>query len=258
MDANNILNLRADVISQVFNFIILEDNNFSGFSKLLIVWAMGQSRQTIKFVLESLNWDVLYQFHNEPIEVVRDCFEGFIQFAVRFDVEQAKFYNSTRKLFLREDVQQHLSVLSDLSGNHFPSRFSYLFFKAIYRTFQRNETAMEMNTLLNNTYLRNRIIEQMSFLQDMYFNISEVDYLLPVFKFCPNARNPNPMYQVDGVPLGDETWYSLCPRTVEEIYIDDNHPWGKSITMKHMWETDCIYCKLQIILYKILLSYVQT
>lgn len=253
MDANNFHNLRADVLSQIFNFIILEDNNLSGFSKLLIVWSIGQSRQRIKDVLERLNWDALYQFHNEPIEVSRDIFYGFIQFAVRYDVEQAKFFNSTRNLFRRQDVQHHLSVLAALSGNHFPSRFSYLFFKAIYRTFERSETTEEMSNLLNITYLRSRIIEQMDFLQDLYFPMSEIDYLLPVFKFCPHARNPDPIYSVDGPPLGVEIWLSLCPRTVEDNYIDDCHPWGKSITMKQMWDTECIHCKVQIILFKVLL-----
>lgn len=257
MDANNFHNLRADVLSQIFNFIILEDNNLSGFSKLLIIWSISQSRQRIKDVLERLNWDALYQFYNEPVEVSRDIFDGFIKFAVRYDVEQAKFFNSTRNLFKRRDVQHHLSVLADLSSNHFPSRFSYLFFKAIYRTFERSETVEEMNNLLNTTHLRSSIIEQMDFLEHMYFAMPEVDHLLPIFKFCPHARNSDPIYGVDGPPLGDELWFSLCPRTVEENYIDDCHPWGKCITMKQMWDTDCIHCKVQIILFRVLLCSVQ-
>lgn len=257
MDGNNLQNVRRDVISQIFNFIILEEQNFHAFGLMFVAWVLGQSRQTIKDVLERLNWDALYQFYNEPSEVVRDKFYGFIQYAVRYDVEQANFFNSSRNLLLRQDVDHHLSVLSDLSGNHFPSRFSYLFFKAIYRTFERNQTAEEMSVLLNTAHLKNRIIEQINFLCDMYFGMSEFDNLLPVYKFCPNARNLDPIYQIEGIPLGDELWFSLCPRTVEDNYIDDSHPWGKSITMKHMWDTDCVHCKLQIILFRVLLCSVQ-
>lgn len=254
MASNNIVDLRSDALSIIFNFMIFDLGQFHMFARLLFSWLTKRTTSRVKHVLEKLDWDSLYQFHQHDFEVTRDAFHGFIRFAVRYQVDQAMFYNSTRNLFLMKSVHHHMLVLSSLSGKHLPSAFSLIFFKAIYRPFDISETAQEMFKLFNTTHLRGRLIEQMALLQDMFNYISEKDYLLPVYKFCPNARNPDPIYQIYGHPLGEELWYSLCDRTVEENYRNEDELYGKRLTMQHIWGSDCEHCRLQLIVFKILLS----
>ena len=249
-------NLRSDIISLIFSFICFDVGDFTSFVNLLMAWHTKQTIPRIKDVLERLDWDSLYQMHNHPMEVTRDQFHGFIKFAVRHNVDQAMYYNSVRSLFLNQNVPHHLAVLSSLSGNHFPSSFCFIFFKAINRTFHRDESVEEMCQLLNQTHLKSRLLELIKYLQEMYTFLFEKDYLLPIYKFCPNARNKEPIFQLEGHPLGEELWYSLCNKTVEENYRDEGEIHGKFLTMAHMWKTECGYCKVQIILFKVLLSVV--
>lgn len=113
-----------------------------------------------------------------------------------------------------------------------------------------------MYELLNQTHLRSRILELIKYLEEMYCFLFEKDHLLPIYKFCPNARNKQPMYQLEGHPLGDELWDSLCNKTIEIGICHKSQVDGTRLAMAHMWNTDCAYCKMQILLFKILLSVV--
>lgn len=247
-------NLSSDILGLLFSFIIVDVEDFSSFVKVLMAWLTKQTTPRIRDVLQRLDWDSLYQFHNNPSEVTREQFHGFISFAVRHNVDQALYYNSIRSLFLNENVPHHLDVLSSLSGNHFPSYFCFIFFKTINRTFHRDQSVQEMYELLNQTHLRYRIIELIKYLEEMYCYLFERDHLLPIYKFCPNARNKQPIYQLEGHPLGDEMWNSLCTKTIESYVCPESEVYGNRLTMAHMWNTDCGYCKVQILLFKILLS----
>lgn len=241
--------LRSDILSLIFSFIIVDVGDFPMFVNVLMAWFTKLTTPRIKEVLERLDWDSLYKLHNNPMEVTRDQFHGFIEFGVRYKVDQAMYYHVVRSLFLNQDVNHHLNVLSSLSGNHFPSSFCFIFFKAINRTFHRDETVEEMFEMLNQTNMRSRLVEVINYLEEMYTFLFEKDYLLPIYKFCPNARSKKPIYQLEGQPFGEELWYSLCDRTVPEDYAC-----GNRLTMAHMWNTDCAHCKLQILLFKVLLS----
>ncbi|KAL8112438.1 hypothetical protein AgCh_019955 [Apium graveolens] len=59
--------------------------------------------------------EALYQFHQNPFEVTRDRFHGFIAFVVPNNVDQAMFYNSVQNLFLRQNIDHHLAVLAHIS-----------------------------------------------------------------------------------------------------------------------------------------------
>lgn len=124
-----ILNVRLEVIAIIFSHLIFEMNHFSCFTKLLMIWERNQPRHYVKFVLESLEWDRLYHYHHHRMEVTRDQFLGLVSYSVRHNVNQAMFLNSTRNLLKNVNVQHHLSVLSMLSGTHFPSHFSFIFLK---------------------------------------------------------------------------------------------------------------------------------
>lgn len=130
-----IQNLRSDIFALLFSFIIIDVGDFNRFVNCLMAWMTKQTIPRVRDVLERLDWDSLYQFHNYHMEVTRDQFHGFITFAVRHNVDQALYYNSIRCLFLNQDVQYHLHVLSSLSGNHFPSCFCFIFLKQLIELF---------------------------------------------------------------------------------------------------------------------------
>lgn len=250
----NIFTVDADIMAAIFWFMIHDLDNFNMFGKFLMAYYTKHGRFQVKQVLQRLNWDDLYQYHNHYLEVRRDQYHGFIRFAVKMEVEQAMFYDSVQKLFLHENVDHHLSILANLSGSHFPSSFSFTFFRAIYKPFEREDTVRQMCQILNENYLRSKLLDIVRLLEEIYYNITEVDYLLPVYKFCPNARNKDPVYQIEGEPFGEELWYSLCNLTVEENYHEEGDFLVKHLTMSHIWNTKCGNCKLQLILFKILLG----
>ncbi|KAL1805500.1 hypothetical protein ACET3Z_028568 [Daucus carota] len=230
-------------------------NPLTIFAKFLMACYTKETKDKVKDILQRLDWDALYQYHQHQMEVTRDQFHGFIGFAVKLEIDQAMFYNSVQNLFRRQDVNQHLNVLSRISGSHFPSSFAFVFFKAVYRPSVSNETAEEMVQLLNANWLRSRLLDLIKLLEDMYYYIiTERDYLLPARKFCPKARNLEPLNRFEGNPFEEELWDSLCNRTVQGNYRNPGDIWGNPLTMSMIWSSSCQHCKLQLILFKILLS----
>lgn len=141
-----------------------------------------------------------------------------------------------------------------MSVNHLPLEFAFIFFKAVYRTSERVDAANELVVLFDKVYLRDKICEIMNLLEDIYFNLFEIDYLLPFDKLCPDAWSSDSLNQIEGPPLQDELLRSLCWRTIDESFLKDVSIWGKCHTMDHIWRTPCPLCKLQIVLFKILLG----
>ena len=254
MDNQVLLHLDPEPMSVIFSYLIVELDDFTSFARLLMVWERNKPTHVVRDVLERLNWNDLYEFHQHAMEVRRDQFYGFVGYCVRHNVTQALFFNSTTCLFLQQGVDEHISVLSNLAGNHFPSSFSFLFFKAIYRPFELAETAEQMFVFVKQSRLMSSIKHLMSLMQDIYFRLFEYDYLLPVYKFCPNARNLDPIYQIDGPPFMDELWHSLCSDAVEDTSVDESWPYVKTLRLEHIWNSECRFCTLQLILFKILLG----
>ena len=120
------------------------------------------------------------------------------------EVDEAMFYSSIKNLFLRENVDHHITVLVHLTGNYFPSLFNYIFFKAIFRGLERTKTFQEMIELLNRTNIRLKLIEIITLYVDMYAYITYRDYLVHVYKFFPNTQNLDPVYQLEGHSYGEE------------------------------------------------------
>lgn len=251
---NLLMNLEAYIISLIFSFLIFDACDFTSFGKLLMVWERRQPRSHVKDVLERLTWDPLYEFHQHQMEITRDQFHGFIAYSVRNNVQHAMYYDSTEKLFRNINVQHHLGVLSTLSGIYFPSYFSFLVFKAIYIPEELELTAQQMVEIVNTLGLRRRVEDLMNFLADIYTNVVVDDSILPIYKFCPNARNKEPFYQIDGPPLHIDLWKSLCDKTVEENPYTVGGILGEGLGMEHIWKAACPYCTLQLIVYKILLN----
>lgn len=123
---------------------------------LLLAWATKNNAPKIKDVLERLEWDRLYHFHNHHSEVTRDTFHDFIGFAVRNGVDQAMFYDSVRNLFMYNDTEYHLRRLQNMSDNHLVDA---------------------ANELVDKVHLRDKICEIMNLLEGIYFNLFEIDYL---------------------------------------------------------------------------------
>lgn len=253
-NANIIQHAESDVISLIFSYIIFEADDFSSFTKLLIIWERRQPRSHVKDVLERLNWDSLYEYHQHPMEVTRDEFYGFIAYSVRNNVHQAMFFDSSHHLLRHINVQHHLAVLSMQSNMHFPSYFASLCFKAIYTPVERNLIAQEMLHVVKNLLLRPRVGELLSLLADMSTNIVEEVFILPVSKFCLNARNTDPFNLLDGPPLHRDIWDSLCCNTVEENPNQEGEILGQTLGMQHLWKGQCAQCTLQLIVSKILLN----
>lgn len=118
----------------------------------------------IKDVLERLDWDRLYYFHNHRTEVTRDAFHGFIGFDVRNGVDQAIFYDIVRNLFMYNDTEYYLQRLQNMYVNQLPSEFAFIFFKAVYRMIGRVDAANELVVLFDKVYLRNKICKRMNLL----------------------------------------------------------------------------------------------
>ena len=125
--------------------------------KFLLVWKCKQPEKHIKYVLEALDWDKLYDFHQHQMEVTRDQFYGFVSYCVIHDVHQARFLNSSLRLLQRNNVDFNLEVLSVLSSKYFPSRFAYIFFKAISRPAELDSTVAKMYKIVTNTDMRGRV-----------------------------------------------------------------------------------------------------
>ncbi|KAL1805498.1 hypothetical protein ACET3Z_028566 [Daucus carota] len=241
MERNNLMNRESHLFSLIFSFIIFDMHDFNSFAKFLMACYTKETKDKVKDILQRLDWDALYQYHQHQMEVTRDQFHGFIGFAVKLEIDQAMFYNSVQNLFRRQDVNQHLNVLSRISGSHFPSSFAFVFFKAVYRPSVSNETAEEMVQLLNANWLRSRLLDLIKLLEDMYCYIkTERDYLLPAKKFCPNARNLEPLNRFEGNPFEEERWDSLCNRTVQGNYRNEGDIWGNPLTMSMIWSSSSI------------------
>ncbi|KAL1809249.1 hypothetical protein DCAR_0728784 [Daucus carota subsp. sativus] len=257
MDNQSFMNVHAEVISLIFSYLILDASDFSSFAKLLMIWERERPSAQIKFVLEKLDWDCLYRFHNHPMEVTRDQFHGFVGYSVGHNVVQSLFFNSSQKLFLMEDVQLNLGILSSLASTHLPSSFTFLFFKSIYIRSDIDSTAREIFGIVNTVHLRGKVEELMDLLQSMYEHLFEMDYLLPQLNVCPKARDLNPQLKIDGFPNEECLWNSLCSNTVKGTYREPGEMFGKPLNLSHMWNSTCERCTLQLILYKILLVLVK-
>lgn len=249
-----VFNIQAEAITLIFSFLISESDSFSNFIKLLFVWERNQPRNYVKFVLESLNWDKLYDLHQHPMEVTRDMFHGFISYSVRHNVSQAMFFNSSQKLLMNTNVEHNLQVLFSLSFNHFPSHFSFIFFKALYRRADIHHTAIEMFNYVNSSVYRSRVEQMITLLSDMYSNLTQLDNLLPPFKFCPNARNQKLLLQFNKPISEEDMWDSVCNKAVQGNYREIGEVWPRGLKRADIWNSKCPQCTLQLIVFKILLS----
>lgn len=250
-------NLNAEILSIIFSYIILQAEDLGSFAKLLFVWAGKRPRAEIKFVLEKLDWDQLYHFHNHFLEVTRDRFTGFVKFSAKNGVVQAMFFQSTRELFRIRDIDMNIGILSSLAEHHFPAHFCFLFFKSIYVRHEFNATAEEMFQLVNRISLRGKITELMDLLESMYEYVAEWDYLLPHTIRCPDAIERHARLKVEGFPDEVGLWNSLCVNTVGHAYQLDDRFHGGRLTYSHLFNGTCECCTMQLIMYKVLLGMVR-
>lgn len=105
---------------------------------------------------------------------------------------------------------------------------------------------------INNNPMRLKVEEMMNLIRDMYDNLFEIDHLLPPFKFCSKARNLIPFNRLDGPPLEEDMWNSLCTDSVQGNYMEDDSFWNQRLNKRNIWNSKCKKCALQLIVFKIL------
>lgn len=248
MVTQTILTLDAYIIALIFSFVMFD--SFYDFANIFWVWYRSQTLRTIKYVLEKLDWEKIYDFDQEADEFLRQRFQNFIGTCVEVDIVPAKFYYCCKRLFVMDNIHANLNILCDQSAADLPSQFAYLVFKAIFQPYDTNSTARDMSTLVKSPNLRMKIPYLIKLLQKFYE--ADEDKLLPRKKLCMHARDPTPFNSMNWPPSYKEIWYSLCNKTVDANFLDESGVLCKPLTMDHILHTPCPYCSLQIILFKIL------
>ena len=246
MASYNLLNIDYDIISLIFSHLITD--SFSSFANLFWVWHFNQSINTIRYVLRKMDWDEMYVMINYPEEIPKGRFESFLKVCLELDIEQAHFLYSTKMLLRSEAVHHHLNVLKINSTLHPPSHFAYLVFKAMYCPFQWDSTVKEMAAIIIHPYFRKRVPEFIYLIRDIK---GDDNYdIFPIYKLCPNAKNKQSFLHTGWFPYERHVWSSLCSKVVPQ----SQHvvsPFDQCITIDHISQTQCAYCSMQSILYKV-------
>lgn len=246
--------LEADVVSLILTNLLIYDvvATYDDFIHFFLAWEFDHSRMYVKYVIEKMDWEMIYDFDKYAYESSIPRFYMFVEQCAHIHVVQACYFNSSKKLLKQQSVQHHLSVLHNQSTVHFPSYFNYLVFKAIYRPFELSVTVKQMFEIVKNDKLKYKVWSLMYFLASLKDD-DEGEMLMPVFKFCPNSRHPEPFYVKKWPPWDEDIWNSLCNKVVQEDF-NVNDIWSKTISIDKILHSNCEFCTMQIIVYKVLLN----
>ena len=246
MTSSILLSFDYDIIAIIFSKLIIE--SFHDFANLFWVWHFNQSISTIRNVLRKLDWDQIYVLLNEPVEGYRDRFEGFLKLCLELDIEQAHFLYSTKMLLRGQCVHHHLHILKKNSTIHFPSYFSYLVFKGMHCPFHWDETVKEMGSLLVNPATKKKVLDLIYLIREI--NDEDAFPIFPIYKLCPNAKNKQSFLHSDWFPNQSVVWVALCDKVVTQS-ADEVDVYEQYIRDEHILQTNCSYCSLQCILYRV-------
>ncbi|KAL1831328.1 hypothetical protein ACET3Z_000979 [Daucus carota] len=127
-------------------------------------------------------------------------------------------------------------------------KFAYLIFKTIYCPFEWDDTVKQMGLIIQSPCLRKRIPELIYLLRDI--KADEVTNIFPIYKLCPNAKNKETFLQSGWPPRQHHVWKSLCQAVVPEA-ADEVDVYDQYLTLDHILQTQCAYCSMQVLLYKV-------
>lgn len=157
---------------------MLLDYNFRDFANLFRVWF------SIPLLLK-LDWTIVFEFDHCPDEFIHQKFISFIRYCITLDIEDAKFYLSTKQLFKKKNIPQNISILLAQFRVHIHSYFYSLLFRVIYSPMTRHIIVKELSIMRCET---RRIIPDIINLLARFYG-DEIDDFMPTQKLYPSTSN---------------------------------------------------------------------
>lgn len=214
-----ILNLNIDVVLIIFSLLL--KYNFTDFANFFITWAYSHTQDEIIFILENLDWTKM-DVRREPWHHTWvNCWDhsaytkffGFLQHCKRKEIKQAFFYDASRHLLKREETENNLNILQQLSINHSPSILGFYVFKSIYEPIYIEQCATAIHNHLKIFHHRADLRWLVKMLRNLNKSEKIQRYTPDVGGICPQGklRLSNHFYIQGWPPTFEDIINSTCP-----------------------------------------------